>query len=74
MAKKPNGRSSIYLGTDGYWHGWVTIGIKPDGSPDRRHRMAKTEAEVTRKVAELEGNRETGQVTKPGVSPRSPSG
>jgi hypothetical protein len=69
MAKKPNGRSSIYLGNDGYWHGWVTIGIKPDGSPDRRHRMAKTEAEVTRKVAELEGNRETGQVTKPGRVP-----
>ncbi len=69
MAKKPNGRSSIYLGNDGYWHGWVTVGIKPDGSPDRRHRMAKTEAEVTRKVAELEGNRGTGQVTKPGRVP-----
>lgn len=36
--RKPNGRSSIYLGKDGLWHGWVTIGIKPDGSPDRRHR------------------------------------
>ncbi|MFG1708687.1 tyrosine recombinase XerC [Nonomuraea sp. M3C6] len=69
MAKKPNGRSSIYLGKDGYWHGWVTVGIKPDGSPDRRHRMAKTEAEVTQKVSELEGNRESGQVIKPGRVP-----
>ncbi|MBN6058402.1 hypothetical protein JYK22_41160, partial [Nonomuraea sp. RK-328] len=31
--------------------------------------MAKSEAEVTRKVAELEGNRETGQVAKPGRVP-----
>ncbi|WP_220505086.1 site-specific integrase [Microbispora sp. H10830] len=67
--RKPNGRSSIYLGQDGYWHGWVTVGIKPDGSPDRRHRMGKSEAEVTRKVRELEGKRETGQVAKPGKVP-----
>ena len=38
--RKPNKRSSIYLGSDGWWHGWVTIGIKDDGSPDRRHRKA----------------------------------
>lgn len=69
MAKKPDGRSSIYFGNDGYWHGWVTMGIRSDGSPDRRHRMAKTEAEVTRKVAELESSRESGQVTKPGRTP-----
>lgn len=27
-------------GTDGRWHGFVTIGTKPDGSPDRVHRTA----------------------------------
>jgi hypothetical protein len=32
-ARKPNRRSSIYLGSDGWWHGWVTIGIKDDGAP-----------------------------------------
>ncbi|MGS2644209.1 tyrosine-type recombinase/integrase [Streptosporangium sp. G12] len=69
MAKKPDGRSSIYFGNDGYWHGWVTLGIKPDGFLDRRHRMAATEAEVTRKVRELENTRESGQVTKPGRAP-----
>ncbi|WP_281367877.1 tyrosine-type recombinase/integrase [Nonomuraea typhae] len=69
MAKKPDGRSSIYFGNDGYWHGWVTVGTKPDGSPDRRHRMAKSEPEVTRKVAELETQRDTGQVTKSGKVP-----
>ncbi|MEV5413605.1 hypothetical protein AB0K60_32850 [Thermopolyspora sp. NPDC052614] len=47
----------------------MTVGIKPDGSPDRRHRKGKTEAEVTRKVRELEGQRETGHVSKPGRAP-----
>ena len=60
--RKPNQRSSIYLGKDGWWHGWVTIGIKDDGSPDRRHRKARTEAAVTRKVRELERARDSGHV------------
>ena len=61
-ARKPNKRSSIYLGGDGWWHGWVTIGIKDDGSPDRRHRKARTEAAVTRKVRELERTRDSGHM------------
>ena len=61
-ARKPNKRSSIYLGSDGWWHGWVTIGIKDDGSPDRRHRKARTEAAVTRKVRELERTRDSGHM------------
>jgi integrase len=60
--RKPNRRSSIYQGQDGWWHGWVTVGIKDDGSPDRRHRMGRTEAEVTRKVQDLERNREIGHL------------
>lgn len=67
--RKPNGRSSIFLGKDGLWHGWVTVGTKPDGSPDRRHRKGKSETEVTRKVQELEGQRDGGQVSKPGRAP-----
>jgi len=67
--RRPNRRSSIYLGKDGMWHGWVTVGIRPDGSPDRRHRKGKTEADVTRKVRELESQRETGYVAKPGRVP-----
>lgn len=61
-ARKPNRRSSIYLGKDGWWHGWVTIGTKDDGAPDRRHRKARTEAAVTRKVRVLEHARESGHV------------
>ena len=65
-ARKPNKRSSIYLGNDGWWHGWVTIGIKDDGSPDRRHRKARTEAAVTRKVRELEHTRDSGHLPAAG--------
>lgn len=68
MSKRtPNGRSSIYHSdTDGRWHGWVTMGVKPDGKPDRRHRTAKDEAGVTRKVQELERQRDEGSSNKPG--------
>jgi integrase len=64
--RKPNKRSSIYFGKDGWWHGWVTIGIKDDGSLDRRHRKGRTEAEVTRKVRELERKRDSGHVPSAG--------
>jgi integrase len=65
-SRKPNMRSSIYLGRDGWWHGWVTIGIKDDGSPDRRHRKGRTEAAVTRKVRELERTRDSGHMPEAG--------
>src|ERR1700683_3328329 len=67
MGKRtPNLRSSIYQGADGRWHGWVTMGVKDDGSPDRRHRTAKTETEVTGKVQELERKRDRGTAGKAG--------
>jgi hypothetical protein len=64
MPKSANQRSSIYEGADGYWHGWVTVGVKANGRPDRRHRMAKTRAGVTEKVQELERKRDAGQLSK----------
>ena len=68
--KKPNGRSSIYRSkTDGLWHGWVTMGIKDDGSPDRRHRKGKNETEVTRKIRTLEAKRDAGKLDKAGRAP-----
>lgn len=66
MGRKPNYASSIYLGADGYWHGWVTVGVKDNGTPDRRHRKAKTEGEVTRKVRRLEKDRDDGKIRKAG--------
>ena len=34
MGRNSNGRSSIYEGSDGWWHGRVTVGIKDDGRLD----------------------------------------
>ncbi|GIG85101.1 tyrosine-type recombinase/integrase [Plantactinospora endophytica] len=66
MRRRPNGASSIYQGADGSWHGRVTVGTKDDGTPDRRHVRGKTEAAVTKKVRQLERDRDNGTVRKPG--------
>jgi integrase len=65
MARTPNGASSIYLGKDGYWHGRVTVGVRDDGRPDRRHVMG-TRSDVTRKVRALEKQRDGGSVRRAG--------
>jgi integrase len=68
MAKrKPNRASSIYAGSDGSWHGRVTVGIRDDGRVDRRHVRGRSEAEVTDKVRKLERDRESGSVLNAGV-------
>ena len=65
MARTPNLASSIYLGKDGYWHGRVTVGVRDNGSPDRRHVMG-TRADVTRKVRALEKERDGGSLRRAG--------
>lgn len=64
--RQPNGASSIYLGKDGRWHGRVTVGVKEDGRPDRRHTTAKTRADITRWVRKMERDRDGGNVRKAG--------
>jgi integrase len=64
--RSANGRSSIYLGRDSKWHGRVTMGVRDDGKPDRRHCEGKTQAEVTAKVRALEKERDKGRVRQPG--------
>lgn len=65
--RNANGRSSIYQSkTDGSWHGYVTVGVKDNGKPDRRHVRGKDQAEVTRKVQDLEKARDDGKVRKAG--------
>ena len=64
--KNGNGESSIYKGNDGWWHGRVTVGVKDDGTPDRRHRRGKTRTEVVGKVRELEKLRDQGNLPKAG--------
>ncbi|XTZ17085.1 tyrosine-type recombinase/integrase [Micromonospora echinospora] len=53
MPRQPNRRPSIYLGSDGLYHCWVTLGLKPNGRPDRKHRKGRTATEVAAKVDEL---------------------
>ena len=64
--RAPNGASTIYPGRDGKWHGRVTVGVKDDGSPDRRHIERRTEAEVIGAVRDLERDRAAGTVRKVG--------
>jgi hypothetical protein len=64
--RTPNGAGTIYLGNDGRWHGRVTVGLKDDGRPDRRHVNSKSESVVRKKVQELERERDDGKVRKTG--------
>jgi integrase len=65
MGRNANGRSSIYRNAEG-WHGRVTVGVRDDGRPDRRHVRGKTKAEVTAKVSKLEKLRDENRVPKAG--------
>jgi hypothetical protein len=65
-SRNPNRASTVYQGADGYWHGRVTVGVRDDGRPDRRHVMAKSKAMVVRKVRELEKLRDTGHMARAG--------
>ncbi|MGR7003419.1 hypothetical protein ACU686_44685 [Yinghuangia aomiensis] len=65
--RSSNLRSSIYYSeADGRWHGWVWMGVKDDGRPDREHRSGQSEAEVAKKVQDLERKRDAGAPTSPG--------
>ena len=66
MGRNPDGASSVYLGSDGGWHGRVTVGVRDDGRPDRRHVRGQTKRVVVEKVRNLERQRESGRVKKPG--------
>jgi integrase len=64
--RAPNGAASVYQGKDGRWHGRVTMGVRDDGRPDRRHVNARTQAEVRRKVRALEKARDDGTARRTG--------
>lgn len=67
--RQPNGRPKIYPGADGKFHAFVTMGLKPDGSLDRRHRSGRTMTDVQRKIDELEKKRAAGHVPGKGKAP-----
>jgi len=67
-SKNPHGRSTIYLGADGKWHGRVTMGVRDDGKPDRRHIKRKVKSEVVERVKVLEKERDSGRIRKVGTN------
>ncbi len=67
--RRSAGESSVYRSEDGRWHGYVTMGLRPDGSRDRRHREGATRAEVVAKIKELERVRDAGVTSSPGKRP-----
>lgn len=66
-SRQPSGRSSIYKGKDGYWHGRVSVGVRDDGRPDRRHVMSTSKVAVTAKVRKLEKQRDERTVPTAGA-------
>jgi integrase len=65
-SRAPNGASTIYHGNDGKWHGRVTVGVRDDGTPDRRHVERKTETDVIHAVRQLERQRDNSAVRRTG--------
>jgi integrase len=61
ISDKPNER--------GYHEAKVWMGLKADGSPDRRHVQRKSAAAVRRRVRELERDRDAGVAARPGKVP-----
>lgn len=64
--RAPNGAGSFYLGADGRWHGRVTVGVRDDGRPDRRHVTGRSEQEVRKKARTIEKAHDAGKLRKPG--------
>lgn len=64
------GYPSITQDDTGWWHAWVTVGVKPtNGRPDQRHVKRRTYEEVEERVDELLAQRKTGAVVKAGRPP-----
>lgn len=54
-------RPTIYLGSDGLYHCYVTVGRKPNGKPKRVNVSGRTETIVSEKVSEVERRRDGGE-------------
>ncbi|MCX4468757.1 hypothetical protein OOK41_00225 [Micromonospora sp. NBC_01655] len=59
----------VTLGPDGLYHAKVTVGRKPNGQLDRRHRSGKTEADVRGKLRDLLKKVDAGHKPRVGRTP-----
>ncbi len=66
--RRAQGESSITKGSDGRWHGFVSMGTGTGGKRDRRHVSAKTRGEVVEKIRELERRRDAGVTAASGTT------
>src|SRR3954447_22563974 len=64
--RRPNGSSSIFLGADGRWHGWVSMGRGSATQRNRRHVSAATRSAVMAKVRDLEHLRDSQRLAAGG--------
>ena len=60
VTRRGNGEGSIYQRKTGQWAAVITVGIKPDGKPDRKFLYGKTRAEVAAKLREAQNNKDLG--------------
>src|SRR3954468_21807354 len=67
--RKASGESSIHKGSDGRWHGYVSMGLKANGKRDRRHVSAAKRGDVVTKVRDLEQKRDAGTAGAAGRAP-----
>ncbi|MBR7836978.1 site-specific integrase [Actinospica durhamensis] len=67
--QNPFGEWTVYEGADGYFHGRIYMGVKADGSEDRRHVMYRDRDRAVREMRRLEKLRDAGQVAKAGKVP-----
>jgi integrase len=64
-----SGESSIHKGTDGRWHGYISMGLKREGQRDRRHVSGARRSDVVAKVRTLEQQRDSGAAQAAGKPP-----
>lgn len=69
MSRQPNRRPSIYEGSDGWYHSYLTVGTRPDGKLDRRHLRGRTKSAVKEKLDALGRQLDQGHVPQLGPSP-----
>ena len=69
MTRKANGEGSIYQDRHGRWHAKVWMGLKDDGTPDRRHVTGARRGDVAAKKKELERRRDLGAIDAVGRGP-----
>jgi integrase len=67
--RRPTSVEIFYSEFDERWHGFITVGTKANGRPDRRHRTAATREACADKIRELEDQVAAGTLGKPGRKP-----